>query len=76
MGQTLPPAYLCTATETETYVSEQYRNETVVTLPPHPLKKYSRKGNKLHTRKNKWKKGKDRKLLKILQDFVDDFITA
>ena len=39
MGWTLPPAYLCTAIETERYAEEHYSNAPVGTLTPHLLKK-------------------------------------
>ena len=55
---------------------ENYRNSLVGTVTFHPLEIKMMLKNRINrrTEKNKLKKGKTDKFLKILEDFVDDFI--
>ena len=57
-------------------MEEHYKNALVVTLTPHLLDIQTMPANviNLTPHKNNWKKGENEKLLKILEDLVDDFI--
>ena len=76
MGWTLYPAYLCTSVETERDVAQHYSNSPVGTLLTHPLEKQMmpENGIKIMLNTTKWENGECEKLLKILENFVDNFI--
>ena len=76
MAWTLYPAYFGIATEIARYMEEQYSNSPVGEIPPHPLwiQTILANGINLIPDTNKREKGESKKIPKILEDFVGNFI--
>jgi len=71
MGWCESPPFFCTASETARDLAQQYLNQPMGTLPPHPLEHLS--VPPVHNLPHITSENAD-KLSKVLEVFVDDFI--